>query len=159
MDFGFIFSIFIAFSAPIGMHIFRTTSNKLHKFMSLFIMIGLFLLLLLGVALPLVTGSWATSFSEGWEPGARIKIPKYEYEVYNFLSKSLLHGQRILSLPLQGPLTGTTNYFATDILLFMGIPSFSGYGYMPELDNKIYIALANQINSEDTRNFSQELRS
>ncbi|MGC9203301.1 MAG: hypothetical protein ACP5HX_11615 [Thermoproteota archaeon] len=107
--------------------------------------------------MPLVTGSWATSYSEGWEPGARIKIPKYEYEVYNFLSKNLLHGQRILSLPLQSPLTGTTNYFATDILLFMGIPSFSGYGYMPELDNKIYIALADQINSEDTRNLSQEL--
>jgi hypothetical protein len=158
MDFGFVLALAYAFLAPIGIYkILNLGKLKKSHILKSVLMNVVLAILVIGAVPSLITGSWATSYSEGWAPGARISIPENEYKVYDFFSKNLSHGQRVLSLPLQGPLTGTTLYLGTDILTFMGVPMFSGHGYMPELDNQIYLTLANQLSSNDTSNFSEEL--
>lgn len=160
MDFGFVLALSYAVLTPIGVYTILNFWGRLRKSQRIkgTVIGAILIILVMGTVPSLVTGSWATTYySPGWGPGARISIPAYEYEVYNLFSTHLAHGQRVLSLPLQGPLTGTTWYLGTDILAFMGIPMFSGCGYMPKLDNQIYLALANQLNSKDTSNFSEEL--
>lgn len=158
MDFGFVLALAYAVLAPIGIFKILNIWGSLRKRQIIrgAIMGAISIVLVVGAVPSLLTGSWATSYAPGWAPGARISVPEYEYEVYSFFSAHLTQGQRVLSLPVQSPLTGTTWYHATEVLQYMGVPMFSG-GYMPVLDNQIYRALADKLRTGDTSNFSEVL--
>jgi len=158
MDFGFVLALAYAVLAPIGIFKILSICGRLRKRQITrgAVMGAISIVLVVGAVPSLFTGSWATTYPPGWAPGARISVPEYEYEVYGFFSAHLTHGQRVLSLPAQSPLTGTMWYHATEVLLFMGVPMFSG-GYMPVPNNHIYGVLANKLNTGDTSNFSEAL--
>jgi hypothetical protein len=159
MDFGFVLPLAYSLLAPIGLlwMLDRAGLRMTHRWLAVSTSVIIILSAVVGSAPGLFTGSWATHYAPGWEPGARIEVPtSFEGNLSAFLSSNLHVGQRVLTLPVQGPLVGTTKYFGTDILARSGIPIFSGT-YMPGPDDHVYIGIADQIRSGNTSHLADEL--
>jgi len=164
MDFGFVAPLVTSVLAPVGLKYLaeKVSIKKIPvKRVNIGIYVGAMIILLMlffGIAnTSAITGAWATQPTNGHgSPSSRIHVPEYQYEAEKFFKQNLEPWQRILELPMQGPLVGTPWYYATDIFRFMGISAISGT-YLPGNDTSIYYIINSQVYGNNTVNLANEL--
>jgi len=165
MDFGYLLSLCYSLLLPLGLY------ALLRKRRAAEAAAVVFLVAWLAIGTPMLVNGQATA---GWRvspiysnlpeslkaslPEAIVPLSAVDREVglAGYLSNRLALGQRVLELPMQGPLIATQDYFATSILRQYGVQDISGT-YLPGGDVEVYMGLAHDIVSNRTDDLAREL--
>ena len=156
MDFGNYLAFIYSAMAPLGLlALFKKFKWK---------KAGAIVLLVLLVAWLILGNPGLTFGTEAAVTGnphpARVSVSVVDRQVWlaNFLMKNTNNTPgRALILPAQGPILGTTSYYANDIMGEYGLPVIAGT-YMPSSNEvNLYMTLASQIYSNHTSGIAEEL--
>jgi|GEM_PF-1949894 len=163
MDFGNLLSFTYSILAPLGFFILVKKIHITKVLLCAFVLLWLFV-----GSSPLITGnatSWRLNPGNGvlynntTIPDAKVPLSIIAQDVDTAKFFQLhLHGlqERVMELPLQGPLIMTSGYLATSVIKEYGIPDISGT-YGPIKDTEVYLHIAYQIYSDNTSNIANEL--